>query len=384
MTPGGITPITGMLNSIGESSMPIGANASNMSVGNNGTGVNTADNKKGISPQNTLNNMNGVPMDTLNPMMMQQVPMSGTASVPVTGLAPLTNEQIQQSSLTVSQVGLNKDSVGSSVVGSSNNTPGLMMKPVGRAADIIAKKGFNTDVNVGKTDNHEGVVGAIDDTSDLQKKRTASESSPNDSKRVKKPTKAKKTSVKKRGGKKGEVPAESSPVSNSKNEADEELDQSSVEHDHEKNDVEGTEPAAKPRRRRALTEAERRANFLERNRVAASRCRQRKKEMVETMKIELASTQAENEALQEQVETLREHALTLRTLLYAHRDCPSLLGQVGGPDSLSAVLAATNYAAELTAEGEGAREQGDELPNVAAVVAHTTSMAIERERRTSK
>ncbi|KAH8723362.1 Aft1 HRA domain-containing protein [Phaeosphaeriaceae sp. PMI808] len=73
---------------------------------------------------------------------------------------------------------------------------------------------------------------------------------------------------------------------------------------------------------RKMTDEEKRKNFLERNRVAALKCRQRKKQWLANLqsKVELFST--ENDALSGTVTQLREEIVNLKTLLLAHKDCP--------------------------------------------------------------
>ena len=94
-----------------------------------------------------------------------------------------------------------------------------------------------------------------------------------------------------------------------------------------------------------MTDEEKRKNFLERNRwvansgnfefllilecrVAALKCRQRKKQWLANLqaKVELFST--ENDALSGQVTQLREEIVSLKGLLLAHKDCP--MGQAQG------------------------------------------------------
>jgi ATF/CREB family transcription factor len=71
-----------------------------------------------------------------------------------------------------------------------------------------------------------------------------------------------------------------------------------------------------------MTEEEKRKNFLERNRVAALKCRQRKKQWLQNLqsKVEMYST--ENDSLSMQISQLREEVVNLKTLLLAHKDCP--------------------------------------------------------------
>ncbi|BGP24805.1 Transcription factor [Rhodotorula toruloides] len=76
------------------------------------------------------------------------------------------------------------------------------------------------------------------------------------------------------------------------------------------------------------TEEEKRRNFLERNRQAALKCRQRKKAWLQSLqtKVELLTT--DNDALQTTVNNLKEEVNSLRAILAAHASCPVALGNV--------------------------------------------------------
>lgn len=89
------------------------------------------------------------------------------------------------------------------------------------------------------------------------------------------------------------------------------------EEDMDDNAMEETHPDGKK-----MTDEEKRKNFLERNRVAALKCRQRKKQWLANLqqKVEIFST--ENDALAATVTQLREEIVGLKTLLLAHKDCP--------------------------------------------------------------
>ncbi|KAJ5235588.1 uncharacterized protein N7469_004756 [Penicillium citrinum] len=84
-----------------------------------------------------------------------------------------------------------------------------------------------------------------------------------------------------------------------------------------------------------MTDEEKRRNFLERNRVAALKCRQRKKQWLANLqaKVELFTT--ENDALTATVTQLREEIVNLKTLLLAHKDCPVSQAQGLGPMMMS-------------------------------------------------
>ncbi|KAL1899881.1 Transcription factor [Sporothrix stenoceras] len=71
-----------------------------------------------------------------------------------------------------------------------------------------------------------------------------------------------------------------------------------------------------------MTEEEKRKNFLERNRVAALKCRQRKKQWLQNLQTKVELYSSENENLSSQINQLREEIVNLKTLLLAHKDCP--------------------------------------------------------------
>ncbi|KAI9716969.1 MAG: hypothetical protein M1828_007483 [Chrysothrix sp. TS-e1954] len=73
---------------------------------------------------------------------------------------------------------------------------------------------------------------------------------------------------------------------------------------------------------RKMTDEEKRKNFLERNRVAALKCRQRKKQWLANLQTKVEIFTSENDALSAQCTQLREEIMNLKTLLLAHKDCP--------------------------------------------------------------
>ncbi|GAA5850599.1 hypothetical protein JCM8547_001924 [Rhodosporidiobolus lusitaniae] len=81
------------------------------------------------------------------------------------------------------------------------------------------------------------------------------------------------------------------------------------------------------------TEEEKRKNFLERNRQAALKCRQRKKAWLQSLqtKVELLTT--DNDQLQSTVNNLKEEIHSLRAILAAHSNCPVAManGAPSGP-----------------------------------------------------
>lgn len=73
---------------------------------------------------------------------------------------------------------------------------------------------------------------------------------------------------------------------------------------------------------RKMTDEEKRKNFLERNRVAALKCRQRKKQWLQNLQQKVEIYTSENDSLTAQVHALREEIVGLKTLLLQHKDCP--------------------------------------------------------------
>ncbi|XP_075055315.1 cyclic AMP-dependent transcription factor ATF-7 isoform X3 [Mixophyes fleayi] len=83
-------------------------------------------------------------------------------------------------------------------------------------------------------------------------------------------------------------------------------------------------PSTGGRRRRATDEDpdERRQRFLERNRAAASRCRQKRKVWVCSLEKKAEELTSQNVQLGNEVTLLRNEVAQLKQLLLAHKDCP--------------------------------------------------------------
>ncbi|XP_056436302.1 cyclic AMP-dependent transcription factor ATF-2 [Gadus chalcogrammus] len=83
-------------------------------------------------------------------------------------------------------------------------------------------------------------------------------------------------------------------------------------------------PPTGGRRRRATSEDpdEKRRKFLERNRAAASRCRQKRKVWVQSLERKAEDMNSINGQLQNEVTLLRSEVAQLKQLLLAHKDCP--------------------------------------------------------------
>ncbi|XP_034550263.1 cyclic AMP-dependent transcription factor ATF-2 isoform X2 [Notolabrus celidotus] len=83
-------------------------------------------------------------------------------------------------------------------------------------------------------------------------------------------------------------------------------------------------PSTGGRRRRTTSENpdEKRRKFLERNRAAASRCRQKRKVWVQSLEKKADDLNSVNGQLQSEVTLLRNEVAQLKQLLLAHKDCP--------------------------------------------------------------
>ncbi|GAN06165.1 hypothetical protein MAM1_0114d05644 [Mucor ambiguus] len=83
----------------------------------------------------------------------------------------------------------------------------------------------------------------------------------------------------------------------------------------------------KPTKKRNRTvklpeDEEKRKNFLERNRIAALKCRQRKKQWLSNLQNRVEHLTNDNDQLQMEANALRKEIMDLKTLLVAHKDCP--------------------------------------------------------------
>lgn len=67
---------------------------------------------------------------------------------------------------------------------------------------------------------------------------------------------------------------------------------------------------------------QRKVRCLERNRAAAMRCRQKRKQWIDNLEEKARDLQAVNERLQREIECLRGEVSQLKTALLAHKDCP--------------------------------------------------------------
>ncbi|OAA37786.1 Transcription factor Aft1, HRA domain protein [Beauveria brongniartii RCEF 3172] len=110
-----------------------------------------------------------------------------------------------------------------------------------------------------------------------------------------------------------EAPAKAPPAKKTKAVVSPPSDPSDMSEDEDDGDSAG---------RTKMTDEEKRKNFLERNRVAALKCRQRKKQWLANLQTKVEMFSSENDALTAQITQLREEVVNLKTLLLAHKDCP--------------------------------------------------------------
>ncbi|KAK2749320.1 hypothetical protein FQN55_003646 [Onygenales sp. PD_40] len=113
-----------------------------------------------------------------------------------------------------------------------------------------------------------------------------------------------------------------------------------LDSDDEDEDAKPSQNEGNPRK---MTDEEKRKNFLERNRVAALKCRQRKKQWLQNLQTKVEFFTTENDALSSTVTQLREEIVNLKTLLLAHKDCP--ISQAQGLNSIMLNTIANEYGA---------------------------------------
>ena len=96
--------------------------------------------------------------------------------------------------------------------------------------------------------------------------------------------------------------------------------------------------APAPSRSRApLTAEEKRQRFLERNRAAAARCRQKRKKYLESLQKNFEETNEEGRRQKTYIERLEHQNAELKQLLLEHKECP-LFAQQAGRGALNALV----------------------------------------------
>ncbi|CAO3600433.1 unnamed protein product [Absidia cylindrospora] len=97
---------------------------------------------------------------------------------------------------------------------------------------------------------------------------------------------------------------------------------SSNRHRHQQDDKKLVTKKRKSQASKYMDDDEKRKNFLERNRQAALKCRQRKKQWLNNLQTKVEYLTNDNEQLQIQSNLMRDELIQLRNMLWNHRDCP--------------------------------------------------------------
>lgn len=73
-------------------------------------------------------------------------------------------------------------------------------------------------------------------------------------------------------------------------------------------------------------------------RVAALKCRQRKKQWLANLQQKVEMYSVENDSLNATVQQLRDELVNLKTILLAHKDCPIAHGQAMGNGTIQQIV----------------------------------------------
>jgi len=135
----------------------------------------------------------------------------------------------------------------------------------------------------------------------------------------------------KRGGKKAAPPSEPTSPAYDGMSDDDELDGSVDMSEHGGDEGSTKNKGGRGPKQQFETEEDKRKNFLERNRQAALKCRQRKKQWLNSLQSKVEYLTTDNETLTATIQQLREEIGTLRNILMSHKDCPLSNPGPGGP-----------------------------------------------------
>lgn len=108
-----------------------------------------------------------------------------------------------------------------------------------------------------------------------------------------------------------------------------------------------------------MTDEEKRKNFLERNRVAALKCRQRKKQWLANLQQKVEIFTSENDQLSQQISSLREEIVNLKTILMAHKECP--VSQQQGLTGIAMQQFIEGYGGQMNPYGMAAPMNGQQV-----------------------
>ncbi|XP_065183316.1 cyclic AMP-dependent transcription factor ATF-2-like isoform X3 [Sycon ciliatum] len=135
-------------------------------------------------------------------------------------------------------------------------------------------------------------------------------------------------------------------------------------------------PSSSTKRKRVSDDVdptEKRARFLQRNREAATRCREKRKEWIATLERRAQDLARQNAQLQAEVNALRNERAHLKVLLLSHKDCPVTVQQQKSMQIPASLLPQSGVAQSTTA-GSGSNATAgstteDSEPPVAEVAA---------------
>ena len=125
-----------------------------------------------------------------------------------------------------------------------------------------------------------------------------------------------------------------------------------------------------------------RQKFLERNRAAASRCRQKRKVWVNQLETKSDNLLKTNTLLLNEITSLRSEVLQLKSLLLAHKDCPvtkqqkQLLGQMTPGSYIAAVSDGQIIAIHQIPDASGVGGLMTTATLTSATTATTTNLAL--------
>lgn len=117
-----------------------------------------------------------------------------------------------------------------------------------------------------------------------------------------------------------------------------------------------------------MDEEEKRKNFLERNRQAALKCRQRKKQWLSNLQAKVEYLTTDNEHLQTQTAALRDEIIHLKALLLAHKDCPVAQANgvfahtIGVANNHSGGMMPPNMQGQAGQQQRGVGQRGGSMP----------------------
>ncbi|KAI7906778.1 uncharacterized protein BX663DRAFT_497557 [Cokeromyces recurvatus] len=127
---------------------------------------------------------------------------------------------------------------------------------------------------------------------------------------------------------------------------------------------------------------EKRKNFLERNRIAALKCRQRKKQWLNNLQAKVEFLTNDNERLQLQSESLKEEIVNLKTLLLAHKECPIAQSNGFHPNSIQKTATMPSI---LSAQQMIRQQQGNTaIPNTNSMLFSSSSTSFMDNNSTTR